>query len=132
MSSASFESRECKGMLAESSPVWLTELRALTHRSMIATNMMWLGLASRRFSENLSFPAKLRECKSALDVLCAFCSYHRAMLEQYEGAVTELRQINLTLATEVPFAGLLPARSARLSLSGSRLRIPQSLHGGSS
>lgn len=111
----SFGSRECKGMLAVSSPAWLTELRTLTHRSMISTNMMWLGLASRRFSENLSFPAKLGECKSVLDVVSAFRSHHRAMLEQYEGAVMELRQINLTLASEVPFAGLLPARTAQLS-----------------
>jgi hypothetical protein len=94
---------------------WLTELRALTHRSMVATNMMWLGLAGRRFSENLSFPAKLGGCKSVPDVVCAFRSYHRAMLEQYEDAVTELGQINLTLASEVPFAGLVSARTARLS-----------------
>jgi hypothetical protein len=115
MSSASFELRECKGTQAESSPAWLAEFGALTHRSMIATGMMWLGLASRRINENLSFPIKLGKCNSVRDVVSTFRSYHRAMLEQYERAVTELRHINLTLASEAPFAGLLSARSARVS-----------------
>ena len=115
MTSAALESGECKRMQAESSPEWLTELRALAHRSVIATNMMWLGLAGRRFSENLSFPAKLAECRSVFDLACAFRSYHRAVLEHYEGALTEFRRINLTLASEVPFAGLVSARSAGIS-----------------
>jgi hypothetical protein len=115
MSSASLELRECKGMHAESSPAWLAEFGALTHRTMIATSMMWLGLASRRINENVSFPTKLGKCNSARDVVSTFRSYHRVMLEQYERAVTELRHVNLTLASEAAFTGLLPARSARVS-----------------
>ena len=91
MSSASPELRECKRMQAESSPAWLAEFSALTHRSTIATSMMWLGLASRRINENVSFPTKLGKCNSVCDVVSTFRSYHRAMLEQYSSVRPHLR-----------------------------------------